>query len=75
MHLAKDDLFHDLKNDQTPKPFQSATEKEIRKIILASSSTSCNLGPIPTPLLKICVEELLPTITKIVNASLSSCTL
>ena len=34
-----------------------------------------NLDPTPTPLLKICVEELLPTITKIVNASLSSCTL
>ena len=54
---------------------QPATEEESRKIILALSSASCNLGPIPTPLLKICVEELLPIITKIVNASLSSCTL
>ena len=63
MHLAKEDLFPDLKNDQTLKNFQPATEEEIRKI------------SIPTPLLKICVEELLPTITKIVNASLSSCTL
>ena len=75
MHLAKEDLSPDLKNDQTLKNFQPATEEEIRKIILASSSASCNLDPIPTPLLKICVEELLPTITKIVNASLSSCTL
>ena len=75
MHLAKEDLFPDLKNDQTLKNFQPATEEEIRKIILASSSASCNLDPIPTPLLKICVEELLPTITKIVNVSLSSCTL
>ena len=58
MHLAKEDLFPDLKNHQTLKNFQCATEEEIRKIILASSSASCNLDPIPTPLLKICVEEL-----------------
>ena len=40
MHLAKEDLFPDLKNDQTLKNFQPATEEEIRKIILASSSAS-----------------------------------
>ena len=75
LHLAKDNLFPDLKNDQTLTNIQPATEEEMRKIILASSSASCNLDPIPTPLLKIYVEELLRTITKIVNASLSSCTL
>ena len=75
MYLAKEDLFPDLKNDQILKNFQPAREEENRKIILASSSASCNLDPIPTSLLKICVEELFPTITKIVNTSLSSCTL
>ena len=70
---AKEDLFPDLKSDHQLSQFQPATEEEIRKLILASSSASCKLDPIPTPLLKICVDELLPTITKIVNLSLSSC--
>ena len=74
MHLAKEDLFPDLRNDQTLQNFQPSTEEEIWKIILALSSASCNLDPIPTPLLKICIEKLLQTITQIVNSSPSSCT-
>ena len=49
---------------------RSATEDEIWKISLASSSVSCNLDSIPTPFIKICVGE-----PKIINYSLSICTL
>ena len=35
------------------------------------SSKSCSLDPLPTFLLKDCVDILLPSLTKLVNASLS----
>ena len=50
--------------------FTPATEAEIKKIILESPSKSCALDPIPTSLLKYCLDELLPYITRIVNDSL-----
>ena len=54
--------------------FQPATCDEIRKVILTSTNKSCPLDPLPTHLLKDCLEELLPAITAIINASLSSST-
>ena len=52
--------------------FSPATSEEIRKIILKSPTKSCSLDPIPTFLLKDCLDELLPIITAIINASLKS---
>ena len=75
MNLAKEDLFPDIKNNQSLTNFQPATEEEIPKIVLALKSTSCNLDPIDIPLLKISVGELHQTITKITNSSVSSYTL
>ena len=51
-----------------------ATNEEISKIIRSSASKSCDLDPIPTWLLKLCLSELLPVITYIVNLSLSTST-
>ena len=50
---------------------QPATEEDIRKIIMSSSSTTCAMDPIPTSLTKDCLEVLLPAITTIINRSLS----
>ncbi|CAC5413172.1 unnamed protein product [Mytilus coruscus] len=44
---------------------------ELRKIILAAPTKSCELDSLPTKLLKSCVDHLLPSITDIVNKSLS----
>ena len=52
--------------------FSETTEEEVKKIITESASKSCELDPIPTWLLKQCLDHLLPVITKIVNLSLSS---
>ena len=49
--------------------FHPATIDEIRTLIKKSPSKSCPLNPIPTFLLKDCLEELLPVITTIINAS------
>lgn len=50
--------------------FPAASEEEIRKLVLASPSKSSDLDPIPTPLLKSCIDVLVTPITSIVNLSL-----
>ena len=52
--------------------FQPVTENEVKAVILKSKPTSCSLDPIPTPLLVESLDLLLPTITNIVNESLTS---
>jgi hypothetical protein len=52
--------------------FAPVTEEEILKIISTSPTKSCSLDPMPTWLLKGCLDILLPVITRIVNLSMSS---
>ena len=49
-----------------------ATDAEIYSIVMKSPNKSCDLDPIPTWLLKCCIEELLPVITTLVNSSLAT---
>ena len=65
-------------NQHHPRPdvhkmsnFSPASEDEIRRLIMASPNKSCDLDPIPTPLLKSCIDVLTTPITAIVNLSLS----
>ncbi len=53
--------------------FEPASEEEVRKYIRESANKSCSLDPMPTWLVKECMDSLLPIITKIVNLSLSEC--
>ena len=50
--------------------FEPVTEDVVRTIIMKSKPTTCSLDPIPTSLLMECIDQLLPTITHIVNESL-----
>ena len=50
--------------------FSSVTLQEIRHIILKAPCKSCELDPLPSWLLKDCVDELSLIVTSIVNASL-----
>ena len=50
--------------------FTRASDDEVKILILSSLDNSCDLDPKPTWLLKLCVDELLPIITAIVNASM-----
>jgi len=45
---------------------------EVSKLLSQSPDTYCDLDPIPTSLLKQCSHILLPTITNIINLSLST---
>ena len=57
--------------DVTPlTSFQPLSNEDIRKLILSAAPKSCSLYPIPTPLLKDCIEILLPSISKVINMSL-----
>jgi hypothetical protein len=51
--------------------FSPVSEDEIRKLILTSPTKSCDLDPIPTVLLKSCIDVLLTPITSLINMSLS----
>ena len=52
--------------------FDVASQDEIKKIIIDSSTKHCDLDPIPTALLKTCIDDVLPCITHIINDSLTS---
>ena len=52
--------------------FTPASQDEVRKLILSSPSKSCDLDSLPTWMLKIHLDSLLPVITKIVNLSLDT---
>ncbi|XP_052799130.1 uncharacterized protein LOC128230724 [Mya arenaria] len=52
--------------------FTPTSEDEVKSIIRKSASKSCELDPIPTWLLKECLDELTPVMTKVINASLQS---
>jgi hypothetical protein len=54
--------------------FQQATEEEVRKIIMLSATKSSILDPIPTQILKGCIDAILPVITRLINLSLDTAT-
>ena len=51
--------------------FSPASQEEVKKLIMTTKTTQCSLDPIPTKLVKECIDALLPVITKVVNLSLS----
>ena len=51
--------------------FSPISEGEVEKIILNSPTKSCLIDPLPKFLVKECLDLLLPSITKLVNYSLS----
>ena len=64
--------FNDAPDSVSPafSTFKPVTEDEVSKCINESPTKSCLLDPIPTFLLKDCLDILLPSITKLVNYSL-----
>ena len=64
--------FNDAPDSVPPafNTFMPVTEDEVHKCISESPTKSCSLDPIPTFLLKDCLDILLPSITKLVNYSL-----
>ena len=59
---------------ESPNPvladFVPSSDAEVRKVIMSSPTSSCELDPIPTDLVKKFVDDFAPFITQIVNKSL-----
>ena len=72
------DKAHNISSVQKPEirskmsSFERATEDEITKLILISSSKSSDLDPIPTNVLKYCLDILVTLITDIINISMDT---
>ena len=64
---------YDPENKGIPKlcQFSPVTELEVKTIIMTMKSKSCEINPIPTHIFKQLLPSILPTVTKIVNLSLS----
>ena len=52
--------------------FTPVSQEEVKRIIQMSPNKSCVIDPMPTWLLKLYLDELLPIFTKIINMSLES---
>ena len=52
--------------------FNQLTHADVKKLIMSSKTTSCDLDPIPTSLLKDHITILTPIITKMINLSLQT---
>ena len=61
-----------LSMDNSLSEFTPVSEAGVQKVIKRSPDKSCELDPIPTWLLKSCLPELLPLVTKIINMSLET---
>ena len=55
--------------------FAVLSQDNVKEYACKSAKKSCNLDPLPASLMKNCFEMLLPTITNIVNLSLSTGTM
>ena len=49
--------------------FELTNNEEVRKIMMNSKATTCQLDPLPTSFLKLIIDVILPVLTKIINLS------
>ena len=63
--------FHPEQNNDTNllEQFEPMSEEEVRKIINGMQAKSCEQDAIPTKILKEILDGVLPTLTRIINAS------
>ena len=62
---SKTDSQPEISSIEPMTSFTLLTEHEVRKLIEATPKKSCALDPMPTPLFVVCIDTLLPVITKI----------
>ena len=52
--------------------FSPVSEKDVFDVLKKSAPKTCDLDPLPTPLLYECLDVVVPTLTKIINVSLTT---
>ena len=76
--LIEENIVYDLNLDKSDtlssclNHFNFVSEDEVRKKISSSNNKFCKLDPVPTNILKSCLDILLPFITYLINLSLST---
>ena len=66
MHQNEPDTF----SGEMLRKFSPLSSDEVKKLIIESKTTTCELDPIPTELLKSSMNDVLHIITEIINTSL-----
>ncbi|PIK54972.1 hypothetical protein BSL78_08111 [Apostichopus japonicus] len=79
IQTIRDNLTCQNCDSSTPSPvshswdtFVIVSEDDLREIISKAASPSCILDPLPSWMVKLLLDSLLPTVTEIVNTSLRS---
>jgi hypothetical protein len=70
-YLTINDNQMNTTSDAIFSSFHPVSPTLVRRTIMSSLTKSCPLHPIPTSILKECIDSLLPCITRIINISLS----
>ena len=70
--LKECEKFHPLLNNDMDilEQFEPISEEEVRNIINSMQTKSCEQDAIPTKILKVILDGVLPTLTRIISASL-----
>ncbi len=68
-HPTSEQIIHNFTGLNMLRP---TTSEEITQMISSSASKHCQLDPIPTWLLKLCTDELMPILLAMFNTSLAS---
>ncbi len=66
--MATDSLNVDI---EPLSEFDSLSDRDVRDLFMKAATKTCALDPLPTSLLKECIDTLLPVLTLLVNLSLS----
>ncbi|XP_072023162.1 uncharacterized protein [Amphiura filiformis] len=72
LHPGTQSQFVDYRTEHVFSDFMLVFEEDVCKLVNASSTSTCILDPIPTWLMKDHIERFIPSITHIINVSLSS---
>ena len=54
---------------ETFSSFRTVSEEDVAKVIKTTAPKTCCLDPMPTQLIKECLDVLIPVITRIINQS------
>ena len=68
--IGPDNDIHPPSDPPKINVFRQVSEEAVDKIIKTTPTKSCLLDPLPTFLIKECIDILLPSLTKLVNCSL-----
>ncbi len=49
------------------RDFKEMTQEQVKDLIFKSPNKHCELDPMPTWMIRECIDEVLPLLTKIVN--------